>query len=118
MLFRQIDQDGDWTFGKGINNYARNNEAISLNIKTRLLSWAGDCFFDLNAGIDWTNRLGNKNQFDLLSLDIRKIILETEGVTGLVRFDTKLLKGRKFDASYTVTTTFSTEFQDNLEVQV
>lgn len=106
MIFRNLDSSGDWTFGSGIGNYIAANAAIGLNIKTRILSWFGDCFFDTAAGIDWANRLGSKNQRALLELDLRRIILQSEGVTGITAFDTEL-NGRSFSASYTVNTIFS-----------
>lgn len=115
MKFRQITNDGDWTFGKGLNNYARDNKAIGLNIRTRIYSWVGDCFFDTEAGIDWINRLGSKNQRQLLELDLRNIILQTDGVTGLLEFSTNLI-GRKFTADYSVQTVYSRSYVDTIEV--
>lgn len=116
MIFRDLDQNHDWTFGKGKQNLAAQNKAIGLNIKTRILSWVGDCFFDQPAGIDWINRLGSKNQRALLELDLRRIILQSEDVTGINSFDT-VLNGRNFSARYSVSTIYSQEFQDivNLE---
>ena len=117
MIFRELDSNNDWQFGRGLQNMTRQNQAIGLNIKTRIQSWVGDCFFDLQAGIDWWNRLGSKNQRSLLELDLRRIILQSEGVTGLVEFQTNVV-GRRFSASYTVTILSSQEFQDTLEVEV
>ena len=51
MKVRALDESGDWTFGKGENNYYSANDAIAQNIKTRLYSFLGDCFFDLSANI-------------------------------------------------------------------
>jgi hypothetical protein len=67
---RQIDDDGDWLFGKGQNDYVRANTSVVQNINTRLGSFLGDCFFDLGAGIDWFNLLGTKDQV-ALNLSIR-----------------------------------------------
>lgn len=106
MIFRNLNANHDWTFGSGLGNYITANAAIGLNIETRLLSWLGDCFFDTTAGIDWANRLGSKNQRALLELDLRRIILQSYGVTGIVSFDTNLT-GRNFTANYTVNTIFS-----------
>ena len=117
MKFRQINSDGDWTFGKGLNNYARENNAIGLNIETRIKSWIGDCFFDQQAGIDWVNRLGSKNQRELLELDLRNIILQSEGVTGILNFDTFLV-GRNFTADYSVQTVYSQSYTDSIEVTI
>lgn len=111
MIFRNLDENHDWTFGAGKNNFTAQNKAIGLNIKTRILSWVGDCFFDQGAGIDWVNRLGSKNQRLLLELDLRRIILQSEGVTGLVNFDT-ILNGRQFTGFYEVNTLYTQSFRD------
>lgn len=117
MIFRALDSNHDWTFGRGIGCYTRENQAIGLNIKTRLLSWLNDCFFDLEAGIDWVNRLGSKNQRELLELDLRRVILQTDQVTGILSFDTSLV-GRRFTANYSVETIYSQSFQDAIEIGV
>lgn len=117
MIFRNLTAGHDWTFGKGISDYVNENKAIGLNIKTRLLSWVGDCFFDQKAGIDWVNRLGSKNQRNLLELDLRRVILQSEGVTELVSFDT-VLTGRQFTANYEVNTVYSQSYRDSLTVEV
>lgn len=117
MKFRNLDNNGDWTFGKGLNNYVERNSAIGLNIKTRILSWLGDCFFDVDAGIDWINRLGSKNQRALLELDLRNQILQAEGVTGILEFSTNL-NGRNFTADYSVQTVYSKSYTDSIEVSI
>lgn len=117
MIFRNLNNDGDWQFGKGIQSYTNKNQAIGLNIKTRILSWVNDCFFDQLAGIDWANRLGSKNQKDLLDLDLRRIILQSDGVTSIESFDS-VLSGRNFTANYSVNTIYSKEFQDSLTLEI
>lgn len=117
MIFRQLDSTNDWTFGKGVNNFSRENAAIGLNIKTRILSWVGDCFFDIDAGIDWVNRLGSKNQRDILELDLRNIILQSEDVTGIIDFKTSLIS-RDFRADYSVETVYSRSYTDRVEVTI
>lgn len=117
MLFRNLDADGDWQFGAGFSSLASAQKAIGLNIKTRIQSWVGDCFFDMAAGIDWVNRLGSKNQRTLLELDLRRIILQSQGVTGLVEFTTNMV-GRAFTANYTVNTIYGQQYQDIISVEV
>lgn len=107
MIFRNIDENGDWSFGKGIQDMTSANKAIGLNIQTRIQSWVGDCFFDMDAGIDWLNRLGSKNQRTLLELDLKRIIMQSEGVVKLLSFSTDL-NGRSFTANYSVQTIYST----------
>jgi hypothetical protein len=113
MIFRNLDENSDWRFGKGRNDFTQRNQAIGLNIRTRLLSWFGDCFFAQNEGVDWYNRLGSKNQQTLLEADIRRIILQSEGVTGILTFDT-ILEGRSFTANYSVSTIFSESYRDSI----
>jgi len=113
MIFSNLDESGDWTFGSGQANYTELDIAIGLNIKTRIYSWVDDCFFDMDAGIDWTNRLGSKNQDDLLETDLRRIILQSEGVTGILSFDI-VKQGRKFNATYEITTVYSQSFRDSV----
>ena len=117
MIFRNLDDNGDWTFGAGNANYKTFDAAIGLNIKTRLLSWVGDCFFDLTAGIDWSNRIGVLGVKDLLELDIRRIILQSEGVVSLVAFDVNVV-GRAFSATYTINTIYGQEFTESFELGI
>lgn len=117
MLFRNLDEVGDWTFGRGNQNYVDLNAAIGLNIRTRILSWVGDCFFDQKAGIDWVNRLGSKNQRTLLEMDLKRLIIQSNGVTGLLAFDT-VLNTRAFTANYTVQTENSQQYIDSLTVEI
>lgn len=103
MIIRGLDSDGEWLFGRGQQDYARGKEAIILNIKTRLRSFANDCFFDQEAGIDWLNRLGNNNQRELLEADVQNQILNSFGVTNIVDFNSSL-DSRKLTLNYTIST--------------
>lgn len=113
MIFRNLDVNHDFTFGSGKANYRTGNAAIGLNIQTRILSWLKDCFFDTEAGIDWANRLGGKSQQALLQMDLRRIILQSYGVTGIVSFNAAL-SGREFTVNYTVNTIFSQTYQNSV----
>lgn len=106
-LVRALDSDGDFTFGAGLGNYLSYNNAIAQNIKTRLSSFLGNCFFDIGAGIDWFNLLGAKDELTL-NLSISSVILNTEGVTGILELSTSLGSNRAFSVSYEVQTVYST----------
>ena len=79
MLFRALYGTGDWTFGNGVASYAADEQAIELNTATRLRSWKNDCFFDLDAGVDWVARL-DKGQKNNLINELTGVLLQTEGV--------------------------------------
>lgn len=107
MIVRALTPSGAWTFGRGKANYLTGNRAIIQNIKTRLASFLGDCFFATNEGIDWFNLLGSKDQL-ALQLAVSATILNTEGVTGLVALTVDLNPDtRNFSLSWEVTTIFS-----------
>lgn len=89
MIVRALDENGDWTFGKGRNNYKSGVLAVAQNIQTRLQSFLGDCFFDTAAGIDWFNLLGTKNQLQL-KLAISSVILNTENVASIISLSLNL----------------------------
>lgn len=113
MIVRSLDQAGDWTFGQSRNNYFTGNMAIAQNILTRVSSFVGDCFFALNAGIDWWNLLGSKNQI-ALELSVSSIILNTYGVTGILDLEVGLDEDRKLVIRYTVSTIYTDRLTRNI----
>ena len=118
MIFRNLDVNGDWTFGKGKNDYLTKNNAIALNIKTRLLSWVNDCFFDMTAGIDWNNRL-QKSQNQFLEPDITELILKTDDVTGITSVQSQYnSETRTFNIQYTINTVYTQNYKDKIEVSI
>lgn len=114
MIVRALDSNGDWTFGKGKNDYLSGNAAVAQLIKTRLLSFLGDCFFDTGAGLDWFTYLGSKDQ-TAVNLAVAAVILNTPDqngnqlVTGLQQLSIVLNPGtRNITIQYQAVTTFST----------
>lgn len=117
MIFRALDTANDWKFGKGKSDFLKENSAIGLNIKTRILSWKNDCFFDLPAGIDWNNRIGSKNQKDLLDADLKRIILDSEGVTGLESFSSSV-NNRSYTADFSISTIYTQSYRSQITIGV
>lgn len=89
MIIRNSTAAGDFTFGKGLSDYLKDQAAILHNIKTRLLQWKGDCFYAPAEGVDYNNLLdiGTKN---LLDSDVKRIILQSEGVIKITKFESTL----------------------------
>lgn len=104
---RAIDVDHDWLFGKGQNDYRTGLAAVVQDINTRLSCFLGDCFFELNAGIDWFNLLGGKDRVTL-NLSISAVILNTPNVTGILQLSSGLSLERVFTVVYKVQTAYST----------
>lgn len=114
MTFRALDVNHDWTFGAGTANYVSANDEIALNLKTRLLSFWNNCFFDLETGIDWFNLL-EYNQTDNLQAAINAVIIETEGVTAINDIQIVERAGRKMSITYDVNTIYATNYKDEIQ---
>lgn len=118
MIVRGVDTNNDWLFGKGRNDYKTNLNAIIQNIKTRLQSFLGDCFFAQSAGVDWFNLLGGKDR-TALQLEVSSAILNTEGVTKLNDLSiTENRTTRRITLQYNVDTVFSRSSIQNVEIGV
>ncbi len=107
MSFRNLDGNHDWTFGVGRNNYVTQNQEIALNIKTRVLSFLGDCFFATDEGIDYWNLLEYNKQAQLENA-IMSTIAETDGVQKVNNIDVIIGANRKIMLEYSVYTIYST----------
>lgn len=117
MIFRALTASGDWTFGQGIAGYLTLNAAIEMNVKTRILSWKGDCFFSLQDFVDWLGRL-DKGQEDHLNQELQQVILSSFGVDRITASDIELNRQtRACLATYTITTIFGQTFSNTLNLQ-
>lgn len=105
MIVRQIDSAGDWMFGSGRNSYMSNADAVAQCLATRLRSFLGDCFFDIQAGVDWFNLLGSKNQL-ILNLAVRSVIIGTQGVASIINATLVLRSNRDLHLEYEVATLY------------
>lgn len=114
MTMRNLDSNHDWTFGSGKNNYVSENLEIALNIKTRVLSFLGDCFFDTEAGIDWFNLLDYRYQ-DRLENSVQDVILKTPRVTAINNTDIVIGADRNIRIQYDVQTIYSSSYTDEIE---
>lgn len=116
MIFRQLTALGDWTFGKGVSGYATGEAAVELNIKTRLLSWKGDCFFAADDFVDWLQRLDKGQEKNLLN-ELKTVILQSFGVVavnsavGVLDHTT-----RNYRLTYNISTIFGTNFINTLDI--
>ena len=116
MIFRALDGIGDWTFGQGIGGYLTKQNAVEANIKTRLLSWKGDCFFALDDFVDWLSRL-DKGQETNLNNEIKSVILASYGVVSIDSFSGVLNRQtRAYTINCTITTFFGQGYLNNLNL--
>lgn len=115
MMIRSLDNNGDWTFGKGKSSYKRQQLALNQNLKTKLLEWKGDCFFNNAAGIDWKNRLAKSSQIIPLQNEIRALILKTNGVVEINNLNLNFnSKTRSLTINYSIKTIYSSESETDI----
>lgn len=112
-MIRNLDVNHDWIFGAGIYNYLRGNEEIALNLKTRVLSFLGDCFFATDEGIDWFNLLDYRYQ-ERLELALSNVIKNTPGVTAINSVEFLTGQDRKVTINYDIQTQFSKSYTDSV----
>jgi hypothetical protein len=106
MIVRALDRDGDWTCGKGRQDYRSGNDAIAQMIQTGYRSILGDCFWALEDGIDWFNLLGSRNVVGV-QLAVKTMILNVEGVISLQDFRTEFsVNLRNLATEYGASTVF------------
>lgn len=111
MIFRMIDDTGDWTFGRGTQSYTKDLQALMLDLKTRILSWVGDCFFDLGAGIDWKNLLDYGMRTRLTNA-IKILAFKTAGVIKVNDITIEVDSVRSADITLSVDTIYGSNIQN------
>lgn len=115
MIIRALDSDGDWTYGKGLSDFLQNQAAIVQNVRTRILSWVGDCFFALQEGVDWNSRLDVGQQAALVQ-EIKTVVLQSSGVVGVNSIEADLDPvTRRITFTVDIVTIFSQSFKQVIE---
>lgn len=94
MKVRRLDYYQDWTFGQGRANYADKGESTAQRTRTRLLSFAGDWFLDLDNGMPWLDDFERPGNLPDIERAARLTILQTSGVAQLDTLELILSPGR------------------------
>jgi hypothetical protein len=116
MIFRNLDRNGDWVYGNGVQAYLTGQKAIEKDVKTFLLLWTGNCFWALQAGINWRQYLDRGQQPALLA-GLQTGILARYGVMGINQLDAGLDRAtRGFFVKYDLATIYTQSFQDSITV--
>lgn len=115
MIIRNLDSDGDWTFGSGLQNFATGQQALAVNLKTRLLCWTQDCFFAPTFGVPWSNILGQKST-DVIVLSLSQFIAQSYGITKVTNVSFSLDLNREAHVTYQVNTLYSRQLTGTVVV--
>jgi len=86
---RALDADHDFVFGRGLQSYKSDLDALKQSVKTRLMQWKNNCFFAMDEGVDYANELdiGTK---DALDADVKRVILQTGDVLRIDNYSSTL----------------------------
>jgi len=114
MILRATTKTNDWLFGKGLQDYFFNEAAIEANIRTKLLEWVGNCYFNLLAGIDWRNRL-DVGQQQALVVEIKQLVLQCYGVISILVFQANFISKTRMD---NITMTLQTIYSPSASIVV
>lgn len=118
MRYRKLDEDNDYSFGTGVNNFHINTpETVAQAILTRLQLWMGEWFADTSDGTGWNQSILGKQSNNLYELTLRQRVLETPGVQSIEEFQSSLnSETRKLSVSMTVNTIYgSINLNESLE---
>lgn len=108
MRYRKQDEQGDYSFGSGLNNFHIDSAAaVAQAIETRLKLWIGEWFADTSDGTGWSQAILGKQSKNLYELTLRQRVLETFGVTSIESFQSSLDSDtRRLTVSMTVNTIY------------
>lgn len=112
MIIRAIrrNENGqeEFCFGHGFTDYKKELAYVCQDIETALYEFKNDCFFDLEAGVDWKARLGYYGQKEYLDEEIQQIVSNRIGVINIVNFDSNIID-RVYICTIEVLTVYSDE---------
>jgi hypothetical protein len=86
MRTRRINENNDWLFGAGRQSYYSGSDAVAQKVLTRLQSFKGNWFLNLDAGVDWISEMEQRDQQPFLEASVKTTILNTRGVVSLNTF--------------------------------
>lgn len=101
---------GDFSYGYGKTDYLTQGNGVAQDVVTKLREWKYDWFADYERGIDWRDRLGNKNRKNLLDNDILDLVGQVENVTAITNFESTLdTSERLYTATINIMTPYGEE---------
>jgi hypothetical protein len=104
MRYRKLDSDGDCSFGRSALDFISDTpETVAQAVRTRLLLLRGEWFLDVTDGTPYATEILGANTAQTYDLAIRERILDTQGVTGIVSYESNLA-----DRALTVIATIDT----------
>ena len=91
MRYRKLDENNDYSFGNGQNDFYRDvPEAVAQSVKTRLLLWLGEWFLNIEEGTPFMQSILGKYSKAVADTAIQDRVLATTGVTDISDYESIL----------------------------
>jgi hypothetical protein len=111
MIYRMLDSDGDYVFGRGKHAYLEGIEAVAQAIKTRLLLLYSEWWEDREDGLPlWEQILSapaSEDSLTAVDLLFKERIENTTGVLSLLGYESSFDRERR---KYTFTAAVETMY--------
>lgn len=107
MRYRRLDENGDYSFGRGGGDFLVDTPAaVAQAVSTRLRLWYGEWFLDTADGMPWSERvLGAHTR--LRDAAIRRRVLNTPGVRKLNSYTSQVDgESRRFSVQMEIETAY------------
>lgn len=109
MRYRTLTASGDYSFGENGANFLVNSpEAVGQAVLTRLKLIEGEWFLDQTVGVPYNTEILGAGTGSTRDLAFQTVILETQGVTGIVEYASYLSPTREFIWAATIDTIYGT----------
>lgn len=111
MKHRRLDSNWDYCFGRGVNDYLSDLEAVAQAIKTHLLLLYGEWWEDTKSGLPLFQKIagvrGTEENLQAIDLIFKERILDTKGVVSVLGFNSSY-ENRRYSFTATVETLYGT----------
>jgi len=108
MIYRVLDSNGDYSFGKGSQDFLADAAAVAQAIKTNILLLQGEWWENIGEGLPLFQSIlgqsGTTEHLKAVDAIIRDRISSTKGVSSIQNFSSTY-ENRRYSFSCTVTTT-------------
>lgn len=99
MRYRALTQTGDYSFGRGPQEYLANSpQCVAQAVLTALLLHQGEWFLDVTAGMQWETQVLGLRTGSLRDTAIRNCILGVQGVNKILSYQSVLGQASPKDA--------------------
>ena len=110
MKYRALDSNGDYSFGKSMQEFKAYNDAVVQAVYTNLRLLKGEWWEDINEGFPLFQSAlktsGTDDHIKAVDMMVKERILSTTGVVDIVSFESNL-EDRKYRAVCSIKTRYS-----------